>query len=135
MFMRFGKILALLAVMASAVNAQCALSCSLHATGLPDDSRSALVDSPQTGHSCGHGQNTPEPNKPVECRQPCPDSFPAISASAAPAPLHADVRPQWLEVPRLWSFDVSIRNQPERTVFAADSASPPDISAFFILRV
>jgi hypothetical protein len=69
MLKRLGQYLALIAMMAAAVNAQCALSCSLLSPGSESFPATAGVQS--GGHRCCRHQNAPKPkHEPNEA--PCP---------------------------------------------------------------
>ena len=71
MFRFLGRALAIVAVMASAVNAQCALSCSLQASHHVRPSVS-LAQAAHAGHACCPDLKSPARNEAPRQKQPCP---------------------------------------------------------------
>ena len=81
MFKLLGQSLALVAMIASVLNAQCAVSCSLQSiTQLPSSEPSG-IDLNQEQHSCcPHGAPKPKEQK---HQIPCPEPLPAASKDRA----------------------------------------------------
>ena len=84
MFTVLGRVLAILAVMASAVNAQCALSCSLK---LSQPHRIAAAGLARTGHACCARSTLPFHQEAPTPTQPCSPAAPAVAEVELPAPL------------------------------------------------
>src|SRR5579872_6426364 len=108
MFRRFGQLLALIAVMASVLNAQCALSCSMQALPQTGQSQPNIVQSAGTGHAgheCCPGETTPKPTKDDKSRS-CSD--PLLTTNSA------DVQNVTNVVEALHCFDLALipRSEP-----------------------
>lgn len=72
-----GQSLALIAMMVSVINAQCALSCSLPSiAGSPASPHASPVDPDRTGHACCPHQGVPKPKQQKD-EVPCPHPIPA----------------------------------------------------------
>jgi hypothetical protein len=71
-----GQSLALIAMVASVINAQCALSCSLQSIAGPTASHASRVDPDRTGHACCPHQGVPKPKQQTN-EGPCPNPAPA----------------------------------------------------------
>src|ERR1700733_874735 len=69
---RLGKAFALVAVMASVVNANCTLSCSFQQLLSGALHPMEITQSAHTGHTCCPGTEKPEPAKEIP-HQPCSD--------------------------------------------------------------
>ena len=85
MFKLLGQLLALVAIMASALNAQCAVSCSLITPALSSEPRSINAgqsDADQSQHACCPHQSAPNPKQPRH-NVPCPPPLPAASKDRA----------------------------------------------------
>lgn len=77
MFRVLGRVLAIVAVMASAVNAQCALSCSLQASQLARPG-AAVASFAHAGHACCPDSKSPARNEVPRQNRPCPTPAPAL---------------------------------------------------------
>jgi hypothetical protein len=135
MFKRFGQILAIVAVMASVVNAQCDLSCSLQAMTRPVAAGAGSIKSTHAGHPCCPPEQVPEPSDQHPHQQPCPDPLPVVSDLAVATPLHLDSLPQWSDLTAGHSFDLVLRVQPSASPLVVDFSPVPDIPAFSVLRI
>ncbi len=82
MLKRLGQSLALVAMMASVLNAQCVAFCSLKSTTQSPSSEASGIDLNQTQHSCcpHHGAPKPEERK---HEVPCPPPLAAASKDRA----------------------------------------------------
>src|SRR5689334_15808120 len=137
MFRRFGQLLVLIAVMASVLNAQCALSCSMQALPQTSPNEANVVQSSGTGHAghaCCPGEATSKPTKDHKSRS-CSD--PLLTTNSA------DV-PNVTNVVALYGFDLALILRSEHvaqglrstlTPSLVDSPASPDVRAFFILRI
>jgi hypothetical protein len=76
-FRNFGNILALIAVMASAINAQCALTCSLQALSSVAPTEAQMVQPNLAGHACCPRSKQTEPTK-EKSPKPCSDPLVVI---------------------------------------------------------
>lgn len=131
----FGQFLAIVAVLASAINAQCAISCSMQTMTRSAAGRTTSVHAPRTGHACCPEQNAPVPSDQNQHQQPCPDPSPNLSALAVPLSLqHLDV-PQSFDSESAYSFVVAIRVQRSPLAVVVDSSGLPDIPPFSVLRL
>lgn len=130
----FGQFLAMFAVIASAVNAQCAISCSLQrASGA--ERTSAVLQSSHPGHACCSKRSSTVPDQQPR-RQPCPNPVSGISDSAVvPAVQHQDAGPLFTVLPvvALSNVLLPVRRQP--AIVAAGSAGIQSPPAYSILRV
>jgi hypothetical protein len=68
--------LALIAMMASVINAQCAVSCSVQSIAGSPTSHASQVDPDRTGHACCPHRGVPEPKQQKD-EVPCPHPAPA----------------------------------------------------------
>jgi len=130
----FGKVLALFAVMASAINAQCVMSCLLQTAmtarvhGMTRDSAS------RTGHACCPRQRSSAPKQQEQPKQPCPNVA-AMSGAVEVTP------PQYWNTAQPTSLDHGIamaRLIPIRRVFLAERlglSGLPNIALLSVLRV
>src|SRR5579883_1908795 len=75
----FGQFLAMIAMVASAVNAQCALSCFAQASPSPATIHAAAHHSNPAHSCCSHGKSSDRKERKNE--QPCPTSLPGVSAN------------------------------------------------------
>jgi hypothetical protein len=140
-FRRLGKTLALVAVMASALNAHCVLSCSLQslAPGAPHSAHMDMnmdMDMPMpSGHDCCHG---PEQSKPSndQTHQPCSDPLLLVAS------LNAVNAPQLVVVVQPFDPSFVIRSgeiSPVRRSVSWPAVVDPvgtfDPPAFSILRI
>lgn len=127
MVKRFGQSLALIAMMASVVNAQCAASCSLYTIA------ATLVD--QTSHSCCPRQDEPKPEQHKD-QVPCPHPAPA-SAEARINNSIASFNP--IPAAIVASLGHEIRPQLPETFLsrpaASNSSGSISLSLIFILRI
>jgi hypothetical protein len=114
-FNQAGKLLSIFAMMAVAINAQCALSCSVQAAQTPK----------QADHSCCKDHKSPASHKPA----PCPE---AILTVAAP---HKSQAPVSYFVNIVGPTYTPLLVHEYRPSPAMRAAKLPDISAFSILRV
>ena len=71
-----GQSLALMAMIASVINALCAVSCSLQSIAGSPPSHARRVDSDGAGHACCPNQGVPKP-KQQKREVPCPHQVPA----------------------------------------------------------
>jgi hypothetical protein len=95
---RLGKILALIAVMASAINAQCVLSCSLLALPLSTPDEARIVQPVHSGHACCPGSEQSKPDKEKErAHQPCSDPLLIIGNLSFANTTHAVAVAQYLD--------------------------------------
>lgn len=76
MLRRFGQMLAILAVVASVLNAQCALACSLAAHESAPAEKYATVQVPAADHACCPATQNPKRSR-TQDHAPCPDSHSA----------------------------------------------------------
>ncbi len=111
MVKRLGQSLALIAMMASVIIAQCAVSCSLQSIAGSPASHASRVDADRTGHACCPHRGAPKPKQQKD-GIPCPHPVPAAddarlsnsSASFNPIPavivtgLSHEYRPQLAEI-------------------------------------
>ena len=138
MFMRVGQFLALIAVMASALNSQCALSCSMQALPQTAPSQANILESAATGHvghGCCPGETTPKPTKNDKSR-PCSDPLLTINS--------VEVATTTTAIEGLHYFNLALAPSPD--LFApldhsiprhssTDSIASRDVQAFFVLRI
>ncbi len=136
--MRFGQFLALIAVMASALNAQCALSCSMQALPQTAPTQANILESAaagHVGHGCCPGETTPRPTKDDRSRQ-CSDPLLTINS--------VEVGTTTTVIGGLHYFDLALAPSPD--LFAplhdsiprhasTDSIASRDVQAFFVLRI
>jgi hypothetical protein len=135
MFRYFGQFFAIVAALASAINAQCALSCSLQTVTRSAAHETSNVHSPRTGHPCCPEQKAPVPSDQNRQQQPCPDPLPTISdIRAATALQHLDA-PQSFDLASGYSFDLvpPVHRSPLPVV--VDSSGFHDAPAFSVLRI
>lgn len=137
MFRLAGQFLAIVAVMASAVNAQCALSCSMQGMTGNVPHQAHIVPSRSGAHACCPAQNTPAPDgkELPQQQQPCP--IPVVTAGdivAANPIQHSDVA-QLFEGPKPVSLDQYLPVRRYAPSVFVDSSGIPDIPAFAILRI
>lgn len=78
MFKLLGQFLALVAMMASVLNAQCAVSCTLKLVIHSPSSDLSAIDLNQTQHACCPHHGAPKP-KEQKHSVPCPPPLPAAS--------------------------------------------------------
>jgi hypothetical protein len=135
MFKRLGQILAVVAVMASAVNAQCDLSCSLQAMTRPAAPEAGSIKATHAGHPCCPAQQVPQPSDQHRHQQPCPDPLPVVSDLTVATNLHVDSPPQWADLTAGHSFNLVLPIQQSSLPLVVESPPAPDISAFSILRI
>ncbi len=137
MFRSLGQILAVVAIVATAVNAQCALSCSLKAStqsSAYDDSTSG-THLTRIGHACCPGQKSPEPSNRSQQKQPCPDpSLPVMETKIASFVQFVDAS-HFVSVASCLSFDEVLYVNRVALLTANDSLSSHDSPAFSVLRV
>ena len=137
MFRFAGQFLAIVAVMASAINAQCVLACSLQGVTGNVPHEAHRVHSPRGAHACCPQQNAPtrhgkeRPQQP----QPCPVPLVITSDLAVASLTQYSGLPQLFAGPApLFPYgDLPIRHYAP-PVFV-DSSGNPDIPAFAILRI
>ncbi len=137
MFRLAGQFLAIVAVMASAVNAQCALSCSMQGMTGNASHRAHLVPSRSGAHACCPAQNTPAPNgkELPQQQQPCPIPVVTTSDIVAANPIqHLDFS-QLFDGPTPVSLDPYLPVRRYAPSVLVDSSGIPDIPAFAILRI
>ena len=77
---QLGRFLALVTMMASVINAQCTVSCSVHTVARSPAPQASPVESSRTGHSCCKHREGPE-QKQQKDDAPCP--HPAMTADEA----------------------------------------------------
>jgi hypothetical protein len=138
MLRRFGQFLALIAVMASALNAQCALSCSMQALPQTTPNHANIVQSAGTGHAgheCCPSETIPKPtrdDKGRSCSDPLltTNSADVTNVTNVVAPLHCF---GLALIPRSEPVVSSLRSTLLQSL--VDSPASRDIRAFFILRI
>ena len=135
MLKRLGQSLALVAMMASVLNAQCAVSCSLKSTTQSPSSEPSGIDLDQTQHSCcpHHGAPTPKERK---HEVPCPPPLPAASKDRAEHAIAISDSPV-----ALIAVDFSHQYRRLTTDTFSVPLSPPDwlglsqFSSIFVLKI
>jgi len=87
---RFGKTLALVAVLASALNAQCAVSCSLGAFAAVTPTAARGFEQNRSAHACcpGSAKSKPQQHK-GSAHQPCSDPLVVIGSAGLDDATHA----------------------------------------------
>jgi hypothetical protein len=122
--------------MASAINAQCALSCSLQTVPRSSAYETQNIHSHRGGHACCQPQKTPARNdQNRQQQQPCPDPVLTISEVGFATPI------QHLDPPRdfaghlIYSPDVALPVRQIALPAVVDSSGTPNTPAFFILRI
>lgn len=138
MFRRFGQFLALIAVMASVLNAQCALSCSMQEVSKTGQNQASFVESADMGHAgheCCPGETTPKPTKDDKSRS-CSD--PLLTTNSVDVSNVVKI----VDSPHCFDFVLISRSEPVPSALRptlahspADSPAFPDVRAFFILRI
>lgn len=138
MFRRFGQLLALIAVMASVLNAQCALSCSMLAFPQTAPNQANVVQSAgmgHGGHECCPGETTPTPTKDEKSRS-CSDPLLTINGVDVSNVVSA------VDAPHCFDLALIPHSEPVvselRSTLAHSVVDPPssrDVRAFFILRI
>ncbi len=137
MFRLAGQFLAIIAVMASAINAQCALSCSMQGTPGKAPHQAHIVRSQGDAHACCHNRHTPAPQgeEQPQQQQPCP--IPVVTAGeiVAAYPIQYSAVAQVIDGPTLASLDQYLPVRRYAPSVFVDSSGVPDIPAFAILRI
>lgn len=135
MFRIFGQFLAMIALMASAVNAQCAVSCLFNNASRAEHTRPVSVQPFHTGHACCPNQKAPGPGD-QQRRQPCPNPAATVSNNVAvPVVQHQDAGPLSAALSCVYSFDLLLPNQHLPVPNPANRIAVQDPSAFSVLRV
>lgn len=137
MFRLAGQFLAIVAVMASAINAQCALSCSMQ--GMPGNGphQTHSVRSQGGAHACCPNRNIPTPHgeeRPQQ-QQPCPIPVVTTSDIVAANPIQYSAVAQLFEGPTPVSLDQYLPVRRYAPSVFPDSSGIPDIPVFAILRI
>ncbi|MDQ6678990.1 MAG: hypothetical protein M3Z09_17035 [Acidobacteriota bacterium] len=137
MFRCIGQLLAILAVVASALNAQCALSCSLQAMAKSSGQGARTVSSRGNKHACCPEQKIPAPDDPDRPRQqqPCPDPVLTINDVTFATPIQHSETPRYFAGSSGHSVDAALPVRLYALPVVVDSSGIPEIPAFFILRV
>lgn len=129
-----GQLLALFAILASAINAQCALSCSLllEIRSVP---KQGVTQASPAGHACcskGRGAANKQQEQPIA---PCPHPLPSISNAVELSPIQGVAAPDWVaEVVGRASAPLAFLEYASHRRQIESSGLPPD-SAFRVLRV
>ena len=138
MLRRFGQLLALIAVIASVLIAQCALSCSMQALSRTATNEAAFVQSAgteQAGHECCPDETAPRPTK-NDRTQLCSDRLLTTgSVDVANAPVTAQVLHHFDFVPVSSSESLAPLHLSLRQQAPPDSVISRAVQAFFILRI
>ena len=133
MFRRVGRFLALIAVVASALNAECALSCSMRVlTGKtlpPGQTTEAASSAP---HPCCPARKT-LPSERNGAEKPCSDPM-TIGEAAASALLQNQDAVQFLGLALDYRSDILMSAQGTPSTLAVDSRLR-DLPSFSILRL
>ena len=107
-----GQFLALFAVLASAINAQCALSCSLQNIPLPVPHHLSGTHAFAAEHACCPNQKSSGPNHQNHQPPACPDPLPAVSnVTFTVTSEDATVKPPSLGLATGYSFLVALPAQ------------------------
>jgi hypothetical protein len=137
MFRLVGQFLAIVAVMASAVNAQCALSCSMQGMTGNAPHQAHIAPSRSGAHACCPAQNAPAPNgkELPQQQQPCP--IPVVTAGeiVAANSIQYSAVAQVIDGPTLASLDQYLPVRRYAPSVFVDSSGIPDVPAFAILRI
>jgi len=134
-FRIFGQFLAMIALMASAVNAQCAMSCLLQNGARARQTSPVTVQPSHTGHACCPDQKAPRPGD-QQRRQPCPDPTASVSNNiAVPVVQHQDAGPLLAMLSRVSFFDLLLPIQHLPVPNPANRIAVQDPPAFSVLRV
>ncbi len=138
MFRFAGQFLAIVAVMASAINAQCALSCSMQ--GMTGNARrqAQSVRSHGGAHACCPTQHAPAPHgkeRSQQQQQPCPIPVATTSdVAVANAIQYSDVA-QLFDGPAIGSLSQDLPVRQYAPPVFVDSSGIPIIPAFAVLRI
>jgi hypothetical protein len=138
MFRFAGQFLAIIAVMASAINAQCAVSCLLQPVTMRSAGHEAKsVQAPRNLHPCCPGQNTAAPHgkERHQQQQPCPIPIVTTSDLAVSNLIEHSDTPRLFYGPALPSLDRDLPVRQYAPPVFVDSSGIPDIPAFAILRI
>jgi hypothetical protein len=135
MVRRLGRMLAIVAVMAAAVDAQCVLSCSLVAMARPVSNETISAHVSNSRHACCPNPKSPGHGRQDQNKQPCPSPVSELNAFPVATQLQ-----QW-DVPRVcdpaagYSFDAILQAQRSALPASIDLFALPDLPAFFVLRL
>ena len=129
-----GQILAMFAMVASAINAQCALYCSLRMAPNSAAYRASGAPSSGTGHSCCPERKAPLTDTQNRRQHPCADPLATVVGGIAPAS-------QSLDAPQC--FDSAFRPSSNRSLqvkrfpppLVVDSSGIFAFPAFSVLRI
>jgi hypothetical protein len=129
-----GQSLALMAMMASVINAQCAVSCSLQSIAGSAASHASRVDTDRAGHPCCPRRGAPQPKQQqdeIPCLHPVPAAGEALLNNSG-ASFNA--------IPVVVAVGLSHQYRPHQAeIFlappAAGSSDLPYLSPIFILRI
>jgi hypothetical protein len=130
-----GQSLALIAMTASVINAQCAVSCALQSNAAGSPAQHVIrVDPDRAGHACCRHQSVPKPKRHKD-EVPCSHPVPAAAArhntsiaifSTIPSAVIVDLNHQYC----LHSAEKYLD-----PLVAPDSSGQGHLSSIFILRV
>jgi hypothetical protein len=137
MFRFAGQFLAIMAVMASAINAQCALSCSMQGMKGDAPQQAQIVRQHGGAHACCPDQHAPEPNGKEQPRQqqPCPTPVWTTNNIAAANQIQYSDAAQLFDGPIPVSLGQDLRVRRYAPSVFVDSFGIPDIPAFAVLRL
>ena len=129
-----GQILAMFAMVASAINAQCALYCSLRMAPSSAAYSASGAPSSDSGHSCCPEREAPLTDTQNRRQHPCADPLPTVVGDIAPASQPLDA-PQCLDSEFRPSSDPSLRVQRFPPLLVVDSSGIFAFPAFSVLRI
>lgn len=128
----FGPFLAMFALIASAVNSQCALSCSLQSRPSTGGGHIALL--PTSHHACCPEKKSTSSNR-SSPRTPCPNSLTGIDLSAVVTSVpHSDTVDVLSLLPVTCSMEFKLQVQP-RLPSTSGSLLRAVTAAVFVLRI
>ena len=130
----FGQFVAIIAVMATAINAQCALSCSLQLAKRITPHQASSVESSRPSHPCCPVKKSPVPEK-QNGNTLCPDAVPALSAAGVSGSSQFVTAPLSLEIASTLPAVPTLPRQLSTLPALVDSSGLRGGSAFSVLRI
>jgi hypothetical protein len=130
-----GQSLALIAMVTSVINAQCAVSCSLQSFAGSPASQASRIDPDYTGHACCPHQGLPKPKQQKD-EVPCPHPVRAAAeARLSNSSASFKVIPAAVEVGSSQEYGPQLAETCLDPLTAHISSGLSHLSSIFILRI
>lgn len=130
-----GQVLSIVAVLASAINTQCDVSCSLESVTRSAAHEISSVASPRTGHACCPEQKSSKPRDKNRQQQPCSNLLLTVSDVGIATALQHLAAPPSSALASGYYFDLLLPIQRSPLPVVVDSSGLHYVPAFSILRI